>query len=105
MITPTSFRQDYQEFANAAIYPNSTIAYWTVVAGLLLNTNRWGNGSVTASAPPCHDLRCRDRAVAPAHNIVLEKQAAGRQQAWRHLLASRSGPDRQHERWRCEREL
>ena len=74
MITATSFRLDYPEFHNQAIYPNSVVNYWITVAGLLLTTIRWGNGSAAATSPPStiYDVASE---LFVAHNLVLEKQA------------------------------
>lgn len=64
MVTPSSFRAGYPEFANTSAYPDSGITYWLTLAGLLLNVCRWDNLLDTGTE------------LFVAHNLVLERQAA-----------------------------
>ena len=62
-VTPSSFRVDYPEFADTTAYPDSGVAYWITVAGLLLNPRRW------------QDMLDVATELFVAHNLVLERQA------------------------------
>jgi len=75
MIIPASFRLDWPEFTSVALYPTPVVSFWLTVAGLLLRTERWGNGSATATNPPTtiYDVATE---LFVAHNLVLERQAA-----------------------------
>lgn len=42
-MTPATFRAQFPEFACTSTYPESTVEFWTGVAGSLLNAERWDN--------------------------------------------------------------
>ena len=94
-VTVASFRKDFPiVFGNQTNYPNETINYWLVVAGLMLNggpgpvpginttgnpscpnlIQRFGGASATADSPPTTiaDLMTE---LFVAHNLVLEKMS------------------------------
>lgn len=62
-VTAASFRANYPEFADQTAYPDSGVAYWIRVAGLLLNACRW------------QDMLDVATELFVAHNLVLERQA------------------------------
>ena len=74
MITTASFRQDWPEFRRLPFYSDPAVAFWIAVAGMLLRTERWGNGSATATNPPTtiYDVATE---LFVAHNLVLERQS------------------------------
>lgn len=73
-VTEATFRADLPEFADAAAYPPSAVAYWLGMAALMLNARRWGDGAVVAVSPPTtkYDFGTE---MFVAHNLVLERQA------------------------------
>ncbi len=74
MITAASFRADWPEFGSLSLYPNPAVAFWITVAGFLLRTERWGDGSAAATSPVTtpYDLAAE---LFVAHNLALEKQS------------------------------
>lgn len=62
-VTPASFRADYPEFTDTTAYPDSGVTYWLMIAGLLLNVQRW------------QDMLDVGTELFVAHNLVLERQA------------------------------
>ena len=40
-LTPSQFRSDFPEFANATVYPDSIVQMWLTVAASLVNGARW----------------------------------------------------------------
>lgn len=42
MISPNSFRLDFPEFGNAAMFPNQQISFWLQIASIMLNQDRLG---------------------------------------------------------------
>lgn len=74
-VTAASFRVDFPEFADIVAYPDAVIAYWLAFGALMmLNTDRWGNGSTAAASPPTtpYDMGLE---LFAAHNLVLQRQA------------------------------
>lgn len=59
-VTPAQFREDFTEFANTTLFPDSMVTYWLNLAALLLNAQRWGQQLGTGI-----ELFC-------AHNCALE---------------------------------
>lgn len=57
------FRTDFPEFSDTAAYPDSGVTYWLRIAGLLMDTLKWG------------DLYDVGTELFIAHNLVLERQA------------------------------
>lgn len=57
-----TFRQDFPEFSNPSIYPDSLINFWLSVAQKLLNTSKWG------------DLLDQGYELYIAHNVSLARQ-------------------------------
>lgn len=43
MVTPSSFRLTFSEFASTATYPDAMINAWLAVAVQLVNVGRWGD--------------------------------------------------------------
>jgi Protein of unknown function (DUF4054) len=74
-ITAATFRTDFPEFADEIAYSDQAIAYWSAFQAQFMNTDRWGAGATTASAPPTttYDFGLE---LAVAHYLVLQKQAA-----------------------------
>ena len=62
-IAAAQFVSDFPEFADAGIFPPSSINFWAAVAAMLLNPARW-----MRTLPLAMELFI-------AHNIVLEAQA------------------------------
>lgn len=74
MITVSSFRLDFPEFASVPDYPSSGINYYLSLAGLLINQNRFGPSAAGVTNPP---TTIYDMAVEQfvAHHVVLEARA------------------------------
>lgn len=62
-VTASSFRTNYPEFVDTTVYPDSQVAYYLNLAGLLLNANRWKRLLDTGTE------------LFIAHNLVLEANA------------------------------
>lgn len=62
-VTVDSFKTDFCEFSDIALYRDEDIAFWLKYALLLLNPNRWGN---------LLDLGIE---LFVAHNLTIERQA------------------------------
>lgn len=62
-VTIASFRQDFPEFDDSSLYPDSGITYYLNLAGLLLNVQRWST------------ILDFGTAMFVAHNLVLERKA------------------------------
>lgn len=75
MISVATFRADFPEFTNEVTFPSSSIQYYINLAGLLLNTDRWGIGKTVAAAPPTTILDMGSELFV-AHNVALEARAA-----------------------------
>jgi hypothetical protein len=63
-VTVASFRADFQEFSNSAVYPDSAVIYWMSLAVQLFNPAAWTT------------LLDVGTELFIAHNLVLEQQAA-----------------------------
>lgn len=74
-----TFRADFPEFEDTGRFPNSTVTYYLNLAGLLLNTQRWGNLLDTATE------------LFVAHNISLEA-TANRVAAFGGIPGAMTGP-------------
>lgn len=74
MITVSSFRIDFSEFANTADYPSSGIQYYLTLSGLLLNQRRFGPPSTQVSNPPScmYDMA---QELFVAHHVSIEAVA------------------------------
>lgn len=79
MINQAQFLRDYPEFADQQVYPPSAFNYWANLAGLLLNSDRWGTSAATpwptvAPYPALteFDVGCE---LFIAHNLTLEARA------------------------------
>lgn len=78
-ITAAYFRTDFSEFGDTTLFPDSSINYWLQVAGLLLNTQRFGQPAASVSSPtPRNPNTVNDIATElfVAHNIALEARAS-----------------------------
>lgn len=73
-VTPASFRQDFPEFNANPPYTDSLIQYYLVLAGLLLNKNRWGLPSTAANSPP-NNMYDMATELFVAHHIAIEAAA------------------------------
>lgn len=62
-VTPGSFRANFPEFADAAIYPDATVSYWLGIGIKMLRPDRWG------------DLLDHGLELFTAHHIALARQA------------------------------
>lgn len=74
-VTVVSFRQSFKGiFDDAVAYPDIGVSYWLGIAGLLLNTARFGVPGATAVSPPTclYDFATE---LFVAHNLALEKRA------------------------------
>lgn len=60
LVTASTLRADLPEFADPGVYTDGAIAYWSILATLLMNASRWGN---------LLQLACE---LFIAHNLVLE---------------------------------
>ena len=58
---PNQFRLDFPEFANATVYPNSVLLFWSTVAASLIDANRWG------------PLFTQGMELFVAHNVALQQ--------------------------------
>lgn len=74
MITVSSFRIDFGEFANTTDYPSSAITYYLTLSGLLLNKRRFGPPGATVTNPP-NNIYDMVQELFVAHHIVLEAKA------------------------------
>jgi hypothetical protein len=75
-VTVASFRADFPlVFRSQSAYPNESVTYWLAIAALLLNQNRLGASSGTASSPPTTTFDFLTELFV-AHNLIIEKQAA-----------------------------
>lgn len=70
--TTATFRLDYPEFQSQTIYPERLIDYYTSIAGLLLNTDRWDQ-TVGSNGLSVYDIAAE---LMIAHNIALRKRMA-----------------------------
>lgn len=62
-VTVAKLRADFSEFANSAVYSDSTINFWLTLAGKLLPDCRWGTVLPEATE------------LFVCHNLTLERQA------------------------------
>ena len=62
-VTPASFRANFPEFADAAIYPDVTVSYWLGIGTRMLRPDRWA------------DLLDHGLELFTAHHIALARQA------------------------------
>lgn len=62
-VTPASFRANFPEFADAAIYPDATVNYWLGIGARMLRADRWV------------DLLDHGLELFTAHHIALARQA------------------------------
>lgn len=78
MISAAQFRKDLPEFADETAYPCPWVDYWLNVAGLMLNTCRWGTSAADpwpTSNPPKLKLYDIGIELFVAHNLVLEQRS------------------------------
>jgi hypothetical protein len=73
-VSVATFRSDYPEFGDTVAFSDSGVIYWLGIAGLLLNTAKWGIGSAAASSPPS-TLYDFGTELFVAHNLTLEARA------------------------------
>lgn len=62
-VTPASFRANFPEFADAAMYPDATVNYWLGIGARMLRPDRWV------------DLLDHGLELFTAHHIALARQA------------------------------
>jgi hypothetical protein len=74
VITVSSFRLDFPEFASTADYPSSGITYYLTLSGLLLNRRRFGQPGTTVTNPPSN-MYDMAQELFVAHHVVLEAKA------------------------------
>jgi hypothetical protein len=72
-VSIATFRQSYPEF-DAINYPDSVLTYYLALSTLMLNSNRWGQGAVTAVSPPTSSYDMGTELFV-AHHIALERKA------------------------------
>lgn len=77
MVSKEKFKSDLPEFTDAVKFPAGVIDYWLQIAGLMLNTKRWGASAADPwpaqnLAQPkltIYDFGCEQFV---AHNLALE---------------------------------
>ena len=74
MITVSSFRVDFPEFASTADYPSSGVNYYLVLSGMLLNQRRFGPPGATVTNPP-NNMYDMAQELFVAHHVALEARA------------------------------
>lgn len=62
-VAPASFRANFPEFADTAIYPDTTVSYWLGIGVKMLSPDRWA------------DLLDHGLELFTAHHIALAAQA------------------------------
>lgn len=66
-ITVAQFREDFPEFTDATVYPDSAFTLWYGVAVKMLNADRWGNMlDIGTELYAAHQLALEARAFAEA---------------------------------------
>jgi Protein of unknown function (DUF4054) len=78
VITPTDFRGNFPEFADATQYPDPTVSFWIGIAYAMLNPQRWGTMlDFGVQLFVAHNLVFEVVAVAEAGNGAPPGQTVG----------------------------
>jgi hypothetical protein len=74
VIDEATFRQNFLEFSNTAVFTPGAVAFWIGVATMVLPTQTWGLGSTVAQAPVTTPLDI-GLSLFVAHQLSLEARA------------------------------